>query len=90
MCLVSGLEEQNSETYPRVIKLLDKLCDATDKSAIFHAMWKSLSLNPSTRIGAVHYLQERLPKTKSPEGMSCAGFCFLVLCLFCHGLPNTL
>lgn len=67
MSLVPGLEESNSETYPKVLKLIDSIAEATSSQAVFHATWKTLSLNPSTRIGACHYLLERLPKHKSPE-----------------------
>jgi len=64
-----GLEEQNSESYTKVMKLIDKLGECTSKQALFHSLWKALSVSPSTRTGVLHYLAERIPKQKQPEGL---------------------
>lgn len=50
------------------MKLMDKLGECTSKTALFHALWKALSVSPSTRAGVVHYMSERLPKQKTPQG----------------------
>lgn len=64
MALVPGLEETNSEFYRSIVKLLDEVGEKVGQRNLFHSLWKTVSLNPSIRIGAINYLMERLPKKK--------------------------
>jgi len=65
MSLVPGLEEQNSEHYHSVMKVLDDLSIGVGKRPFYHALWKTLYLNPSTRIGVLHYFLDRMPKNSA-------------------------
>lgn len=64
--ILPGLEEEGSEFYERVLKLVDNICSKTDKSLFYRALWKSLVLSPTIRTPTVIYLNNRIPKEKSP------------------------
>lgn len=60
--LVSGLEELNSEHYNSIVRVMDDLCIGVGAKPFYHSLWKTVYLNQTSRIGALHYLLDKLPK----------------------------
>lgn len=65
LSLLPGLDETGTELADKVMKLLDEICSATQLTAFYHAIWKSLLITPYARLPALYYLNERLPKDAS-------------------------
>jgi hypothetical protein len=66
--LLPGIEEEGSEFFEPVMKLLDDLCRITDRTLFFRAIWKSLLQSGHVRIPALNYLIARLPADKTAAG----------------------
>lgn len=62
MALVPGLEETNSEFYRSIVKLLEDAGKKVGTEHLYHSIWKTISLNPSIRIGAINFLMETMEK----------------------------
>lgn len=67
MALVPGLEETNSEFYRSIVKLLEQVKAKVGAENLYHSLWKTISLNPSVRIGAINFMMETLPKGSNIE-----------------------
>eukprot|EP01114_Cavostelium_apophysatum_P012532 TRINITY_DN2827_c1_g1_i1.p1 TRINITY_DN2827_c1_g1~~TRINITY_DN2827_c1_g1_i1.p1 ORF type:complete len:1758 (-),score=500.34 TRINITY_DN2827_c1_g1_i1:72-5345(-) len=62
LALLPGLEDETSEFYQIVLKLMDTLCSNTDSRIFYRAVWKCVVISPLARIPAINFLLARIPK----------------------------
>ena len=67
MSLLPGLEEESSEFYDRVLKLLDNICKKTNPTSFYRALWKTIIIASHIRTPAINYLNSRIPSHLDPE-----------------------
>ena len=68
--LLPGLEEESSEFYDKVGKILDLLCRKTNPAIFYRAVWKAITSAAHIRTPALNYLNSRIPAQKTPETSS--------------------
>ena len=60
--ILPGLDEEGSEVYDRVLRLVNNLGKRTDKQIFFRALWKSVVASPNVRCATISYLDRNIPK----------------------------
>jgi hypothetical protein len=62
-----GIEETHSELFPRVLRILNRLREVTDRKLFVVEMWRCLLTCPGVRLSSVHYLIEVMGRGTSTE-----------------------
>ncbi|MCO5589740.1 hypothetical protein L7F22_043708 [Adiantum nelumboides] len=68
LALLPGLEEETSEHFERVLKLLDKIRDSIGQPFFLQNLWMILISVPAARLPSLHYLSRRLDDLNGAEG----------------------
>lgn len=68
LALLPGLEEETSEHFERVLKLLDKIRDSIGQPFFLQNLWMILISVPAARLPSLHYLSRRLDDLNGTEG----------------------
>ncbi|KAJ1920551.1 hypothetical protein H4219_001250 [Mycoemilia scoparia] len=69
IALLPGLEEERSETYERVVKMLDKVRENTEPSFFYQTLFLTIITNPELRLCAISYLSLRLKVIKTESDL---------------------
>eukprot|EP00906_Rhabdomonas_costata_P021986 RCo031835 len=66
LSLLFGLEEENAETFPATLALLDALLSRLrDSPEVFYkALWKAVRDCPQARVGGFNYIKARFPRSQ--------------------------
>ncbi|EIN14374.1 hypothetical protein PUNSTDRAFT_140678 [Punctularia strigosozonata HHB-11173 SS5] len=70
LALLPGLEEETSEFFEQVLRLLDRLSGTVSPSFFLQNVWLVLLTTPSARGTALNFLSRRLPRVKPDESIS--------------------
>ncbi|KAG2225478.1 hypothetical protein INT45_010305, partial [Circinella minor] len=70
IALLPALDEEGSEFFDKVVKLMDKLSDMVDLPFFYSCTWHVMISNPGLRPPALNYLLRRLPKITNAEEVS--------------------
>ncbi|KAJ1673526.1 hypothetical protein EV182_005062, partial [Spiromyces aspiralis] len=70
IALLPGLEEERSEVYERVIKLLDKIKTLTDPSFFYQTIFLVMISNPELRLCVLNYLSARIRVLATAEDLA--------------------
>ncbi|CAG8507748.1 1615_t:CDS:10 [Paraglomus brasilianum] len=68
--LLPGLEEKGSESFDKVLSLLNALSACVELSYFLQSMWLAMITSPSLRGPALEYLSRRMPKIASREDVA--------------------
>ena len=68
LALLPGLEEETSEHFERVLRLLDKIRDSIGQPFFLQNLWMILISVPAARLPSLHYLSRRLDDLNGAEG----------------------
>ncbi|RKP08001.1 Dopey, N-terminal-domain-containing protein [Thamnocephalis sphaerospora] len=65
--LLPGLEEEGSEHFQQVLRLLDSVADRVGTPALYRALWDCLLTSEQWRNAALNYLNRRMPALSTDE-----------------------
>ena len=64
LALLPGLEEESSEFFDRVVKLLDQIAASVSREFFLQNIWLVLISSKAIRLSALNYLARRMPKLR--------------------------
>ncbi|KAI7867413.1 Dopey, N-terminal-domain-containing protein [Spinellus fusiger] len=67
IALLPALEEEGSESFDKVVSMIDYLSSTTDMPFFYSCIWLVMISNSSLRLPALNYLLRRLPKIINDE-----------------------
>lgn len=70
LSLLSGLEEESSECFDRVVALLDNIAASVGWPFFLQTMWKVVVTSPNVRLCAFNFLARRMPKMEAANAPS--------------------
>lgn len=62
LCIIPALDEQNEETVMKVHTILKKAEKIVGTSKLFGEIWKTMLRSPRSRLTAIKYLEQKIPK----------------------------
>lgn len=68
LALLPGLEEENGESFDKVLGILDRLSSTVSQAFFLQNLWLVLLTSPAARGSGMHYLSRRFPKLAEQSG----------------------
>ena len=62
LCIIPALDEQNEDTVMKVHQILKKAEKIVGTSKLFGEIWKTMLRSPRSRLTAIKYLEQKIPK----------------------------